>query len=153
MPAFSITAAHLAMSLFMRSVIASGVLARISMPSLLTFSWTSGFGKTSLMAPGEDLDDRLGRRSGDGNPVPTHDFKVFDTAFLDGGNGRQIGRSLSAGGSHSGCKKLRPRPLLVKKQFGIPIVEYGFSTAHLGEKLFRVKCGFGAPHKTFPAVD
>jgi hypothetical protein len=50
MPAFSITAAHLAISLFMRSVIASGVLPRISMPSLLTFSWISGLGKTSLMA-------------------------------------------------------------------------------------------------------
>ena len=41
MPAFSMTAAHLAMSLFMRSVIASGVLPRISMPSLPAFSWTS----------------------------------------------------------------------------------------------------------------
>jgi hypothetical protein len=50
MPAFSITACHLAMSLFMRAVIASGVLPRISMPSLLAFSWTSGFGRTSLIA-------------------------------------------------------------------------------------------------------
>jgi hypothetical protein len=50
MPAFSITAAHLAISLFMRSVIASGVLPRISMPGLLTFSWILGLGKTSLMA-------------------------------------------------------------------------------------------------------
>src|SRR5947208_10216369 len=93
MPAFSITAAHLAISLFMRSVIASGVLPRISMPSLL------GTRQDLVDGPGEDLDDRAGRRSGHGNPVPTHDFKVFDTAFLDGRNGRKIGRSLSAGGS------------------------------------------------------
>src|SRR5437773_7607273 len=60
--------------------------------------------------PGEDLDDRAGRRSGHGNPVPTHDFKVFDTAFLDGRNGRQIGRSLSAGGSHGDDFVVRDLP-------------------------------------------
>jgi len=49
MPAFSITAAHLVMSLFMRSVMASGVLPRISMPSLVTFSWISGLGRTSYL--------------------------------------------------------------------------------------------------------
>src|SRR5262249_25118741 len=36
--------------------------------------------------PGQDLDNRLGRRSGHGNAVPTHDFKVFDTGLLDGQN-------------------------------------------------------------------
>jgi hypothetical protein len=53
MPAFSITAAHFAMSSFMRCVIASGVLPRISMPSFAAFSCTSG--------PREDLVDGAGK--------------------------------------------------------------------------------------------
>src|SRR5215471_4326907 len=50
MPAFSITADHLAMSLFIRAVISSGVLARMSMPRRCDFSCTSGSGSASLMA-------------------------------------------------------------------------------------------------------
>jgi hypothetical protein len=56
------------MSLLMRSVIASGVRSRISIPSFFAFSWTSGLGTTDRWACG-----------GDGNPVPSRDFEVFDT--------------------------------------------------------------------------
>src|SRR5450759_3085997 len=49
-PAFSITADHLAMSFFMRAVISSGVLPRISRPSVRPFSWRSGTSITSLIA-------------------------------------------------------------------------------------------------------
>src|SRR5439155_20277210 len=47
--------------------------------------------------PGEDLDDRAGRRSGHGYPVPTHDFKVSATAFLDGRPGPPPGHQRSLG--------------------------------------------------------
>jgi len=60
--------------------------------------------------PGQDLDDRLERRSGHGNAVPTHDLKVLDTASLDRRNGRQIGRSLSAGGGYSDDFLIRDLP-------------------------------------------
>src|SRR5262249_10904272 len=58
-------------SLFMRSVIASGVLPRKSMPSLLLLH--IGTQQDLVDGPG-DLDDWLGRRRVDANPVPTHDL-------------------------------------------------------------------------------
>ena len=56
----------------MRSVIASGVLPRKSMPSLLLLH--IGTQQDLVDGPGEDLDDCLGRRRVDANPVPTHDL-------------------------------------------------------------------------------
>src|SRR5262249_51790412 len=58
-------------SLFMRSVIASGVLPRKSMRSLLLLH--IGTQQDLVDGPG-DLDDCLGRRRVDANPVPTHDL-------------------------------------------------------------------------------
>src|SRR5262249_39756269 len=81
MPAFSITAAHLAMSLFMRSVIASGVAAAHLHAQLAYLLLDIRTRQDLVDGPGQDLDNRLGRRSGHGNAVPTHDFKVFDTGL------------------------------------------------------------------------
>src|SRR5262249_728424 len=49
-PAFSIRAAHLAISCFMRVVISSGVLPRASMPNCLAFCCTSGLLSASMIA-------------------------------------------------------------------------------------------------------
>ena len=90
MPAFSMTADHLAMSFFMRAVISSGVLARISMPSLLALSCTSEQGSTSLMAR-LSPSRRLGRRGRHRDAVPAHHLVVLDAALLDGRHVGQIG--------------------------------------------------------------
>lgn len=53
--------------------IASGVLPRISMPSFLTFSWTSVLGNTSLMARVRTLTTAFGAPVIEKAGIPKHD--------------------------------------------------------------------------------
>ena len=59
MPALSITAPHLAMSAFMRAVIASGVLARIAMPICAALRCSKQTGLSEAKSGDGDTGTRL----------------------------------------------------------------------------------------------